>query len=205
MLGIVFTIIAIVAAIAAVVLALIFIVPEKKRASLNKFGQFLHDTLNFKFLIVEKILQALYIFTTAFAVIYGFLNLFNFDTAYDIWTDQTSIKWYGGQGLLLLLLGPIVVRLMYEMMMMFVLLVKNAISINNKLKNQNGEDDKSDPFASPDLSQLKSAPKAPAAPAEPVAPAVPAQPAAPAKTFCPNCGTPAGDGDFCVNCGTKLK
>ncbi|MBO4734426.1 MAG: hypothetical protein J5662_08120, partial [Clostridia bacterium] len=71
-----FIIIALLAAIAAVVLAFIFIVPEKKRPALNKFGKFLHDTLNFKYLIIEKVLQALYIFATAFAVVYGFLMLF---------------------------------------------------------------------------------------------------------------------------------
>lgn len=57
-------IIALLLAIAATVLAFIFIVPEKKRDKLGKFGKFLHDTCNFKYLIIEKILQALYIFFT---------------------------------------------------------------------------------------------------------------------------------------------
>ena len=35
-------------AITATVLAFIFIVPEKRRARLNGFGKFLHDTCNFK-------------------------------------------------------------------------------------------------------------------------------------------------------------
>ncbi len=43
-------------AVAATVLALIFIVPEKRRSKLNAFGKFVQDTLNFKYLIVEKIL-----------------------------------------------------------------------------------------------------------------------------------------------------
>ena len=54
-------IIAILLAIIATVLAFIFIVPAKRREKMGKFGKFLHDACNFKFLIVEKILQALYI------------------------------------------------------------------------------------------------------------------------------------------------
>lgn len=60
-----FTVSAILFAIAATVLAFIFIVPEKRREKLNAFGKFLHDTCNFKYLVVEKLLQALYIFATS--------------------------------------------------------------------------------------------------------------------------------------------
>lgn len=59
-------IVAVIIAIVATVLAFIFIVPEKRRAQMGAFGKFLHDTCNFKYLIVEKILQALYIFATAY-------------------------------------------------------------------------------------------------------------------------------------------
>ena len=61
-----FMVAAIILAIAATVLAFIFIVPEKKREKLNAFGKFLHDTCNFKYLVVEKLLQALYISTVQY-------------------------------------------------------------------------------------------------------------------------------------------
>lgn len=44
---------AVLAAIAAMVLAFIFLVPEKRREKLNGFGKFIHDTLNFKYLIIS--------------------------------------------------------------------------------------------------------------------------------------------------------
>ena len=66
---------AVLLAIAATILAFIFIVPESKREKLNSFGKFLHDALNFKFLIVEKILQALYIFATAFIILFLLENV----------------------------------------------------------------------------------------------------------------------------------
>ena len=69
-------IIAILLAIIATVLAFIFIVPAKRREKMGKFGKFLHDACNFKFLIVEKILQALYIFFTALVILVGFFMLF---------------------------------------------------------------------------------------------------------------------------------
>lgn len=181
-------IIALLLAIAATVLAFIFIVPEKKRDKLGKFGKFLHDTCNFKYLIIEKILQALYIFATALTILIGFFMLFCTD-----WNG-----WMGGKGILLMILGPIGVRVTYELLMMAVLAVKNIISINNKLRNQNGDAAAPDIF-SPDMSNLKdafgkkeapvqSAPAAPQATVAPVAPqttVAPAEPAAPQKNDAP--------------------
>ena len=148
----IFLIIAVVLAIAATVLAFIFIVPEKRREKLNAFGKFLHDLCSFKFLVVEKILQALYIFSTAFIVLYGVLQLFNVQR--DYWTGAS--RWMGGPGLLCIIVGPIAVRLSYELMMMAVLLVKNVISINRKLADETGSAG-GDVFAAPDVEELKKA------------------------------------------------
>lgn len=100
-------IIAGVLALVATVLAFIYVVPEKKREKLGAFGKFLHDTCNFKYLMVEKILQALYIFTTAAVIIFGVLMLFR--TEYNYWTGDRI--WMGGYGLLIIILGPIAIRL----------------------------------------------------------------------------------------------
>ena len=75
-------IIAGVLALVATVLAFIYVVPEKRREKLGAFGKFLHDTCNFKYLMVEKILQALYIFTTAAVIIFGVLKLFRTEYTY---------------------------------------------------------------------------------------------------------------------------
>lgn len=121
MLSGVFVLIAIILAIAVTVLAFIFIIPEKRRKNLGSFGKFLHDTCNFKYLVVEKLLQALYVFSTAFVILNGFFTLFGGDTGILV-------------GILMMIVGPIVIRLVYELMMMLILLVKNVISINGKLK-----------------------------------------------------------------------
>ena len=113
----------------AVIAAFIFIVPQKKRAKLNRAGRILQDIFNFRSLIAEKIYQALYIFYTGWVIIFGFFLLFSYST--DILGNRT---WLGGYGLLFMFFGPIVVRLIFEFLMMALLLVKNVISINNKLR-----------------------------------------------------------------------
>ncbi len=182
------TILALVFAIVATVLAFVFIVPAKKRARLNKFGKFLHDTLNFKYLIIEKILQALYIFATAYVILTGFFMLFYVEESYGYY--RSSSEWYGGYGLLLMLLGPIAIRIVYEFMMMALLLVKNVIQINKKLKSAD-DTDNSDPFSVPTKEIY----------AEPV------------QNYNPNYTAPNDyqnpapqpTGDlFCANCGTRL-
>ena len=206
-----FGIIATILAIIATVAAFILVVPESKREKLGRFGKFLHDAVNFKFLIVEKILQALYIFVTAYLILCGFFMLF---MAPETWTGR---HWLGGYGILLMVLGPIAVRLCYELLMMAVLLVKNVISINRKLKNQNDSNVDADLFAVPDLRRTQPAkpvaPVTPAAPAAPVAPAAPAPPAAPFQpaeqaapavpSFCTRCGAHLDENGHCPNCDQK--
>ena len=193
--------IALVLAIAATVLAFIFIVPAKRRDQMGKFGKFLHDTCNFRYLIIEKILQALYIFATALTILIGFFMLFCSD-----WNG-----WMGGKGILLMILGPIGVRVTYELLMMAVLLLKNVISINRKLKNQNERSADADLFAVPELHRTQ--PSQPAAPVTPVAPAAPAQRSTPfqpaeqaapaAPSFCTRCGAHLDENGHCPNCDQK--
>ena len=43
--------------------------------------------------------------------------------------------WYGPYGILLAVLGPIVLRLTYEISMLGIILVKNVMEINKKIKS----------------------------------------------------------------------
>lgn len=124
-------IVAAMTAIAATVLYCIFIQPEKKAAKMPKFIRVIRNILEMKELFLEKVLRILYIVSTLFCIIAGVYMFFGFDVGrYD------QVTWYGGYGLLLMIGGPIVLRLVYEAMMMFVLLVKNTMQINNKMKAQ---------------------------------------------------------------------
>lgn len=133
----VFTIIGVILALAATIVAWIMIVPENKRPKLNKFFQYLHDLFNFKSLWLEKILKFLYIFETLTCVIVGFVWLFNFSSYSGIY-GRSHVTWNGWIGLLLMIFGPIINRIIYEFLLMLVLLVKNTMDINDKLNAQPG-------------------------------------------------------------------
>lgn len=130
-----FVVLGIITAVAATVLAFIFILPEKKRAKLPKILRIVSDILNMKQLFIETFFRALYIFSSFACVFVGVFMLFGFDVYSGRYYNHTA--WYGGWGLLIAILGPIVVRVVYEGIMMGILLVKNTIEINKKLKNQN--------------------------------------------------------------------
>lgn len=170
-------IVGIVLALICTILSVILITPEKRRAALPKFFKFLHDLFNVRWLLIEKIFKFFYIFFTLSAVIIGFLLLFTFSP-------------YSLLGLLLMLAGPVFIRLIHESLMLMILTVKNVISINNKLSDSGIGNN---PF-SMSFSAYKE-------PAQTTAP-----PAASASGVCVHCGTPIGaDADFCSQCGQKQR
>ena len=142
--------------LAAAILAFIFIIPADKVPRSTPFI-LLHDFLTFKYFIIEKIMHFLYVLSTAFTIIGGFFYLFTVretfdyvyrDGYYDYWGDWVDggyqyvekTEWIGYLGFLIMILGPIVVRLVYELIMMALVTVKNIGEINRKMPgNPNGE------------------------------------------------------------------
>ena len=116
-------------AVAATVLAFIFITPAKNYGKLNKFGKFLADVINFKSLLIDYILKALYILATVFYIVTGFFLLFSGYSFYGSFQSMALT------GLIMLIGGPIVTRLIFELIMMFVILVRNTNEINKKMGN----------------------------------------------------------------------
>lgn len=121
-------------ALGATVLTYIFVLPEGKIKKFEKIATIIRDIFNFRSLYLEKFLQALYILCTIACITIGAMMIFGFNV-WDSYYGGLRVEWYGGWGLLLILVGPIVIRVAYEVMMMGVLLVKNTIEINNKMKS----------------------------------------------------------------------
>ncbi len=168
--GVVVIVVGILSLILAI-LSVIFITPRSKKPYLSGFSLWLHQLFNFDVLLIDKILKFFYIFSTAAVILFGFAMLF-------------YIGYIGGEALLislgLILLGPIVIRLLYEGIMLMVILVRNVAEINNKLPEAAGTG--------------KSAPAA-ASPAK----------TTPVTPTCPVCGGRLKPGArFCGSCGTNI-
>ena len=136
--------IALVLSIIATVLGIIFFIPKKNREKMGGFGKKVHDFVNFKVLFVDYVLKGFYIFTTVFTFIAGFLTMFTLKTTYRSVYDSTSIMTKTEPttsfsienvitGFLIMILGPIIVRIVYELIMLAVIGVRNVIEINKKM------------------------------------------------------------------------
>lgn len=129
-----FLIISFIVAIAATVLAFVFLLPEKNRAKLNGFFKKLADILNFKSFLIEKVLKFTYIALSVFVFLFGFFMLF--------------MQEYGQSlalaGFLIMIFVPILLRLIYEASMLFIVLTKNVIELNKKTPSLK-EDKKAEP------------------------------------------------------------
>ena len=133
----------------ATILVFKFIIPESRKPSLNKIGLFFHNMFNIKTLLIEKILKVCYVFSTIAVFFYGLIAFF---TLYRVEVDVDAYRykeiWDGSKGLWIMLLGPILVRLAYELLMMAILLLKNVMEINQKLSAPiNTPDEATDEFS----------------------------------------------------------
>ena len=165
---------AVLALLATIVVMIVLyrkVLPRSKDGTFNgKFGQFLHDYFHFKKLYVEEVLKFIFTLATVACVCFGVFVMLGYEEHY-------SYSYYSGStmrkestflyGLLITVAGPIALRLVYELAMMGIMLVKNVIDINNKLPNKK---------------TVSATPVAPVAPAAPETPAVPEAPVAETDT-----------------------
>lgn len=115
----VWTVIAFIIAIAAGIMIYFMFVKDNKAVSENL--QKLKDLLDFKTMLIEPILKIVYIIATVFIILFSFglisLNFVSF--------------------LMVLILGPIAIRIVYELMMINIMIWKNTKEINNNIKAKN--------------------------------------------------------------------
>ena len=107
-----------IAAILALIggILLYFLFARPKTEPKGKFAKWLKDFLNFKIIWLEPILKTIYYIATIFIILFSFTFL--------------SL---GGIGVLLffitLILGPVAVRVTYEVTMMFIMIWRNTKTI----------------------------------------------------------------------------
>ena len=149
------TVIGVIASIVLTVFLCAKVLPEKYNGTFQKkILQTAHDYFNFKKLYIESVLKALFTFLSITCVVVGVLGatVGNFIQFFGNIADAITYDYFGNWiwtslfrnffvGVGLAVLAPIVLRLVYEGTMMFILLVKNVISINNKLKGDSAEEE----------------------------------------------------------------
>ena len=186
-------------ALGAAIAAFILVVPESKRRQFTGFMRVLHDILNFKQLLIEKILKFCYIFLTVYAVLSGFFGSFQY------------MEWDAGYGLLMMLasltLIPLLIRIIFEFSMMVILLVKNVIDINKKLPGGTKEPEAEPAPYQPNPTSYQPAPASYQNPYQAAQPTYqqPAQPAyQPNYRYCTHCGAYYdANAGRCPNCGNQ--
>lgn len=168
-------------ALAGTVALMALVLPEKRRGTLNTFFRAVADLCNFRGFFLGYILKAVYIFLTLFLICLGVGMLFQ---GANFWTC-----------LVFIVVLPIELRVVYELLFLFIKLVRSVVQINQKLGGDRADDplafhlDRAAPKPVSPAAPVPPAPPAAPKPAAPVPPAPPAAPEAPKMVFCPHCGT----------------
>ncbi len=112
--------------IIAIILAIVggilvyFLFVKSKNQPKGKFGKWLKDFLSFKIMWIEPILKVVYYIATIFVILYSFSFL-------------GLMGLMGGVAFLMflacLILGPVIIRIAYEMTMMFIMIWRNTRDI----------------------------------------------------------------------------
>ncbi len=141
-------VVGIIASVVLTIMLCLKVLPEKYSGTFEKKPlQFIHDYFNFKKLYLESVMKVLFTLASVLCIVCGLLmatvgNIFEvidyIGTAirYEYFSMGGLFRilasnLFGGLGIAVV--SPIVLRLVYEGIIMFILLVKNVIDINKKL------------------------------------------------------------------------
>lgn len=118
----------IIAVLGAIALMILFLA-KRNETKFTGFLGWLYDFLNFKNLFAEKLLKGIYLVSTIFITIFSLGYLFFIDTGNNFGSKFLSF-------LLMLIIGNVVLRVVYEFMMLKLIICKNTTEINKKLGSQ---------------------------------------------------------------------
>ena len=117
-----------VASIVLIILLYVKVLPRKMDGKIeNKFLNWLHNYFYFKRFYIEDILRFVFIVTSVLSFCIGFFMLFSVT---EWWTGTRSNF---AMGLAIMVGGPILMRLLFEVQMMAITAIRNIIEINSKM------------------------------------------------------------------------
>lgn len=114
----VLAIISVIIAVAGGILLYFLFLSPKSQGKFTGFLGWMYDFLSFKKLVLNTVLNVLYLILACFITLMGFFTLF------------VSF----GSGLMLLVMGNILLRLSYEIILAFLIMCQNTSEINHSLK-----------------------------------------------------------------------
>lgn len=160
-----------------------------KRSNAGKltgFADWLYQFLHFKVLFIEALSKIAYIALSIYFVLFGFYLLF-----------QGS-----GAGLLVAIIGPIIIRVLYEFALIQIIICKNTSDINNRLnRNEEKQDQQGMPTQGYEQQYGQFYDNQQYTAYEQYGTG---QACEPAKQYCMNCGAELKDHDvYCQKCGQK--
>ena len=206
-----------VASIVLIILLYVKVLPRKMDGKIeNKFLNWLHNYFYFKRFYIEDILRFVFIVTSVLSFCIGFFMLFSVT---EWWTGTRSNF---AMGLAIMVGGPILMRLLFEVQMMAITAIRNIIEINSKMDRlAAGEKKAEKPMGSvkPEeagkpMGSVK--PEEAGKPMGSVKPEEAGKTSEPmmvrhsvesgAKRVCRNCGKVVGSkAKFCPGCGEKIE
>lgn len=130
------------AASAVVIAALVFIcllAKNKEGRLMNRYAKAAQNFFGFKYSLAEVLLKFFYVGITSYCFIRGFFTMFCKE--YGEYGDH--MIW---EGIVMMVFYPLIVRFFFEMLMLFITLVKKIISIEAKLKDENPDSNKTSIF-----------------------------------------------------------
>lgn len=139
------SIICFILAIIAVIVLCFYVLPEKKDGKLSPFFQYVHEICNLKKLYIGIILKVLYVLATCIFIFTGIglivVSLISPSNGYGGYSFVNFPFFYG---LVIMVIGPIIARVSYELLMLFVRLVKNTTEIRKRLEQAQKEQNASE-------------------------------------------------------------
>ena len=177
--------IGVIVAVGLIVLLYVKVLPRKLDGKLNnKYLKWLYNYFHFKRFYIVEILRFLFVLTSVLFFCIGFFTMFSVSEGW------TGIQSNFAEGAWLMIGGPIIMRLLFEVQMMAITAVRNLNEINSKMDKLVPKDEKIE-----DLEKVKQ-----------ITPVVTNSGAEnKAEKVCKKCGKIIGNkAKFCPYCGEKV-
>ncbi len=119
-----------------------YILPAGKEGKFTGFFKVVRDYFLMRYLIVEAIVRFFFVFATTSCICSGFFLMFSRTGRYSSSSNFLT-------GLLTMIIGPIICRIVYELLMIAILQLRNIIEINAKMPGEVKGDIYKNPMGQP--------------------------------------------------------